>query len=161
MAKYWNSTILLSPPTRVSGRSTIFELLGITAGQEEEKANKANPSIANAFRNFLKMVASLNSQRIIHYEFYEKSDVPQKILNKTPLILDPSSPYNNLMYGFPRNVMQLFSDCARESLNTFDADIKRAFHMHRGQRKKVRPRESSKTKNKKKLQSLPPTMTFY
>ena len=157
LAKYWNATILWSPrTTRVSGRSTIFELLGITAGLDEEK--KAKPSIANAFKKFLEMVASLKRQRILHYEFYNESDVPPKILKKKPLILDPSSPYNNLMYGFPRNVMQLFSECARESLDTFDVDVKRAVDIHSGQPKIVRPR-----KNKKKLQSqiLPSTMTFY
>ena len=99
------------------------------------------------------MVASLKNQRIVHYKFYGKSDVPKKILKKKPLILDPSSPYNNLMRDFPRKVMQLFSECARESLSTFDMDIKRAVHMHGDQPKIVRPRKQS--------QIMPTTTNFY
>ena len=151
LAKYWNSTISWSPRTRVSGRSTIFELLGITAGLDEEK--NAKPSIGNAFKKFLEMVASLKRQRIVHYEFYDESDVPPKIMKKTPLILDPSSPYNNLMFGFPRNIMELFSECARESLSVFDDDIEKAVHLHSGELKKPRKINKKKKKKKKKLQS--------
>ena len=157
MAKYWNSTITWIPRIRVSGRSTIFELLGITAGINEEK--KAKPSIGNAFRNFLEMVASLKSQRIVHHEFYDESDVPPKILKKTPLILDPSSPYNNLMFGFPRNIMELFSECARESLSVFDDDIEKAVHLHKGKLKK--PRKIGRRKKKLQSRVSPPTMAFY
>ena len=116
LAKYWNSTIFYNGPQY--GRSYRFEVLGIIAGQEEEKANPRKLSILRAFKLFLKKVETINSQRIIVTGFYRESDVQSNILQQRPLIMDPSNPYNNLAFNFKdRN---LFSQCARESLQRLE-----------------------------------------
>ena len=149
LAKYWNSTIFF--PGRISGRSSIFELIGITAGREEEK-NSHSPSIVNAFERFLKKVATLMKQRISYYVFYDEKDVPSKVSKKTPLILDPSSPYNNFMFGFQSKAMKLLMKCANESLEMFKTDVMGSIQMHQGRyedpskRKKKRKRKNKKVK---------------
>ena len=55
------------------------------------------------------------------------------------------------MHGFPRMVMQLFSECARESLIKFDDDIEKAVHMHSGKLQIVRPRENRKNQKEKEI----------
>ena len=167
LAKYWNSTISLSPPTRVSARSTIFELLGITSRSRRRKEDRTFHSQCLQKLSWNGCVTGRIKGSFI-ISFTVNLMFRKKILKKKPLILDPSSPYNNLMDRFPRNVMQLFSECASESLSTFDVDIKRAVHMHSGNPKIVRPRKNKKPRHKKKLQSqiLSPvvfetTMNFY
>ncbi len=54
LAKYWNATVLHNE--YLSGRSCIFELIGIAAGREEEEAQHTNPSLLEAFKQFLKKV---------------------------------------------------------------------------------------------------------
>ena len=81
------------------------------------------PSILRAFRLFLQMVRDIEQQTIIFdysEDFYSKSDTPDEVLNQTPLILDPSNPYNNLMSTFSPLVQQLFSNCAKETLRRLD-----------------------------------------
>ena len=113
LAKYWDSSIFYT--AYLNGRSSIFEFLGIAAGREEEENNSDNPSILRAFRLFLKRVENIHSQRVIFDDFYKKSDIPQNVLHQTPLLLDPSNPYNNFMHDFESSVQSLFSGYARES----------------------------------------------
>ena len=114
MAKYWNSTITYDG--YISGRSSIFELLGIDAGREEERLNHYNPSTRDAFRRFLERVTMIDSQRIAYYEYYRQSDVPPSVMQQTPLLLDPSSPYNNFMTRFDAQARAPFKAYAAESL---------------------------------------------
>ena len=74
LAKYWNSTITYDG--YISGRSSIFELLGIDAGKNEERSKAYNPSTREAFKRFLETVATVDTQRIAHFGTYSRSDVP-------------------------------------------------------------------------------------
>ena len=114
MAKHWNSTITYNG--YISGRSSIFELLGIDAGREEERLNHYNPSTRDAFRRFLERVTMIDSQRITYYEYYRQSDVPSSVMQQTPLLLDPSSPCNNFMTRFPPEARAVLKARAAESL---------------------------------------------
>ena len=115
LAKFWNSTIFFNRSSY--GRSYRFEVLGIAAGREEEEANEGNPSILRAFRLFLKSVENLSTQRVIFTDFYRESDIPDQIWQQKPLVMDPSNPYNNLMYNFKPANQELFSQCAKVSLS--------------------------------------------
>ncbi len=53
LAKYWNTTVFFKEHL-----SCMFELIGIAAGRDEEKANSDNPSLLNAFKGFLKRVCN-------------------------------------------------------------------------------------------------------
>ena len=129
LAKYWNSTIFYTK--YLNGRSSIFELLGIAAGKEEEKNNPYNPSILRAFRLFLKRVENIKSQRVIFDDFYQESEIPQNVLVQNPLLLDPSNPYNNFMHGFKPSVQQLFSEYAQESLKRLER-VERQVQLNHG-----------------------------
>ena len=124
LAKCWNATIICNE--FLFGRSYTFELLGIQAGREEEETKQkigVTPSIVDAFTLFLKMVLDIETQRILFTyseDFYSESDTPIEVLNQTPLILDPSSPYNNVMSTFSPLAQHLFSDCAKETLKRLD-----------------------------------------
>ncbi len=118
MAKYWNSTIFFTKS--LSGRSSIFELLGIDAGREEERVNPHQPSILRAFRLFLDRVRNINSLKIWYDAFYSKSQIPRRIFDQVPLLLDPSNPYNNFMYPFTKEAKALFSESAEESLRRLE-----------------------------------------
>ena len=72
---------------------------------------------------FLRMVRDIEQQRILFTyseDFYSKSDTPIEVLNQTPLILDPSNPYNNVMSTFSPLAQHLFSDCAKETLKRLE-----------------------------------------
>ena len=129
LAKFWNSTIFFNGSSY--GRSYRFEVLGIKAGREEEKANGHNSSILRAFRLFLKRVENLSTQRIIFTDFYDESDVPSHIRQQTPLVMDPSNPYNNLMYRFRDADQELFSKCAKVSLSRLEK-VERQVQCHHG-----------------------------
>ena len=129
LAKFWNSTIFFNGSSY--GRSYRFEVLGIKAGREEEKANGRNPSILRAFRLFLKRVENLSTQRIIFTDFYRESDVPPHIREQTPLVMDPSNPYNNLMYKVRDADQKLFSECAKVSLSRLER-VERQIQYHHG-----------------------------
>ena len=100
----------------MDGRSSIFELLGIDAGKEEEDLKPGNYSIREAFRRFLQTVSTLDEQRIAHFQTYSKSDVPTSVWQQTPLLLDPSNPYNNFIKRFPPEARAVFKARAAESL---------------------------------------------
>ena len=124
LAKCWNSTIICNE--FLFGRSYTFELLGIKAGRDEEETKKKigqTPSILRAFRLFLRMVRDIEQQRIVFSysgDFFSESDTPDEVLNQTPLILDPSNPYNNVMSTFSPLAQHLFSDCAKETLKKLE-----------------------------------------
>ena len=70
------------------------------------------------------MVRDIEQQRIVfNYseDFYSKTDTPEEVLNQTPLILDPSNPYNNVMSTFSPLVQQFFRVCALLSLERLKA----------------------------------------
>ena len=114
LAKHWNSTI--NYDGYISGRSSIFELLGIDAGKEEERLHPVNHSIREAFRRFLQTVSTVDTQRIAYFDTYSRSDVPTAVWQQTPLLLDPSNPYNNFMKRFPPEARAVFKARAAESL---------------------------------------------
>ena len=90
LAKFWNSTIAFTTP--IGGRSAIMELIGITAGRQEEEESKrkgTRPSMTRAYRLFLEQVQAIDTVRIVYDTFYSKADIPREILSQTPLILDP------------------------------------------------------------------------
>ena len=58
----------------------------------------------------------IDSQRIAYYEYYDESDVPSSVMQQTPLLLDPSSPYNNFMTGSDGQARAPFKAYAAESL---------------------------------------------
>ena len=114
LAKHWNSTITYDG--YISGRSSIFELLGVDAGKNQELLNPRHPSTREAFKRFLETVMAIDTQRIAHFETYSRSDVPSSVWEQTPLLLDPSNPYNNFMTGFPPEARAVFKARAAESL---------------------------------------------
>ncbi len=98
-----------------------MEFLGIAAAKEEEGQNYARPSILRAFRLFLNKVKNISTQRVTFYEmFYEKSDVPREVLAKTPLLLDPTNPWNNYMDRFNKDAQDFFSKCAQVTLTSLE-----------------------------------------
>ena len=130
LAKYWNSTITYDGC--ISGRSSIFELLGVDAGKNEERLRGYNPSTREAFKRFLETVAAVDTQRIAYFENYSRSDIPSSVWQQTPLLLDPSNPYNNLMTRFPPEARAVFKARAAESLRRLrnvhsDSDFKMLF----------------------------------
>ena len=69
------------------------------------------------------MVEDIGQQRIVFdnsEDFYRKYDTPDGILDQTPLILDPSNPYNNVMTTFSPLAQHLFRDGATESLKRLE-----------------------------------------
>ena len=125
LVKCWNSTIICNQ--FLFGRSYTFELLAIQAGRQEEEIKLKTgrkTSILNAFRMFLQMVENIEEQRIVFdysEDFYSEYDTPDHVLEQTPLILDPSNPYNNVMNSFPPLARQLFRECAKETLERLEA----------------------------------------
>ncbi len=116
LTKFWNASIVYTGK-KISGRSSIMELLGIAAAKQVEKDNPRKPSILEAFKCFLKKVENISTQRVAFFEmFYQKSDVPPRIWNQTPLLLDPTNPWNNFMKGFSPEAQSFFSRCAQNSL---------------------------------------------
>ena len=116
LAKEWNSKVRFDG--YISGRSTIFELIGIKAGRDEEmkKRNKGmDPSLENAFRRFVGRVGDFYHQGIAFYEFYDKSIVPNHVIRQKPFLLDTSNPYNNLLHKFPIEAFPVFITKARRS----------------------------------------------
>ncbi len=111
LAKYWNATIMYTK--NLSGRSTIMEFLGIAAAKEEERQNYSRPSILRAFRLFLKKIEDIATQRVILAErFYKDADIPQRVRSQSPLLLDPTNPWNNFMEGFSPEAQGFFKQCA-------------------------------------------------
>ena len=106
LAKEWNSKVRYDGD--IGGRSSIFELIGITAGRDEESKNPGSPLLVNAFRRFLSRVLNLKNQKIVYYEFYKETDVPKHIKKQRPLVLDPSNPHDNLMRDFPSDALVIF-----------------------------------------------------
>ena len=119
LAKEWNSKVRYDGD--IGGRSTIFELIGITAGRDEESKNPWSPSLVNAFRRFLSRVCDLKNQKIAYYEFYKETDVPKRVKSKKPLVLDPSNPFDDLMRKFPSDALVIFRDQARKSQSKLDS----------------------------------------
>ena len=69
------------------------------------------------------MVRDIEQQRIVFSysaDFFSVSDTPDEVLNQTPLILDPSNPYNTVMSTFSPLAQNLFSDCATETLKKLE-----------------------------------------
>ena len=69
------------------------------------------------------MVRDIEQQRIVFsysVDFFSESYTPDEVLNQTPLILDPSNPYNNVMSSFSPVAQCLFSDCAKETLKRLE-----------------------------------------
>ncbi len=98
-----------------------MELIAIDAAKEEERANPYNPSMLRAFRLFLKRVENISSLKIAFYEmYYKQADVPSQVLRQTPLLLDPSSPWNNYLFKFGRPEQRFFSNCARNTLHRLE-----------------------------------------
>ena len=121
LAKEWNSKV--SYDDNISGRSSIFELIGIKAGRDEERKKKKigeKPSLTNALRRVFGRVGDIERQRIRFYELYNPSMVPKDIRDQRPLILDPANPYNNLMHNFPADATALFRLHARRSQGQLD-----------------------------------------
>ena len=129
LAKYWNSTIFYSGSQY--GRSYIFELLGIKSGQEEEQSNQDDASILRAFRLFLKRVETIDQQKVIFTDFYDKTKIPNHILEQKPLLMDPSNPFNNVMHEFDPSAQQAFSQYARVSLIRLEK-VERQIQLNHG-----------------------------
>ena len=108
-----------------------MELIAIHAAREEERANSYNPSMLRAFRLFLKRVENISNMKITFYDmYYKQRDVLQKVLAQTPLLLDPSSPWNNYLYKFGKPEQQFFSTCARNTLQRLERVETQCVHNH-------------------------------
>ena len=115
LAKFWGQTLLHSE--YLAGKSTILELLGIKAAMEEEKAG--HPTHQGAFRRFLVKMKDLSTINLVFQDYYSLSDIPSSVVKESPLLLDPTNPYNNLLSS-PGTYLEVFSNSATSALEVLD-----------------------------------------
>jgi len=78
LAKFWNKTLILELETadsKISGRSSIMEIVGFAAAEEEENMNGERRSHLRAFRLFLVKIRDINSIKISHEAFWRSKGI--------------------------------------------------------------------------------------
>ena len=63
-----------------------MELIGITAGRQEEEESKrkcTRPSVTRAYRIFLDQVQAIDTISIVYDNFYSKADIPRDFITDT------------------------------------------------------------------------------
>lgn len=117
LAKRWSMSIGI--PGFKRGRSSIMEYLGAWAATEEERPPRKADLLAG-FRRFLKLVECPDDLRIFWPLFYREKDIPQQIRSYPPILLDPTSPYDNLLEGVRGTYLKQMSPYAKETLRRLD-----------------------------------------
>lgn len=63
----------------------------------EEENNSSNPCLEQAFTRFLEKLENLKKVSIVFTDYYDRNEVPTRIMMETPLLMDPVNPFNNLL----------------------------------------------------------------
>ena len=93
LAKFWNKTLILElmkDYQKISGRSSIMELVGFAAAEEEEKTNPGRINHLKAFRIFLVKIRDINNIKILHEDFWRRNGIYYKGTSAPCYIIDPS-----------------------------------------------------------------------
>ncbi|KAJ8028791.1 hypothetical protein HOLleu_31128 [Holothuria leucospilota] len=113
LAKYWNKRILTG--TYMSGRSSIIECIAFWIAENEEKNHPQGQDLYRAFREFLVCVSQPKKINIHWCMFYREEDIPP--YNRVPpCIVDPTNPYNNLIYENQMVLLKEIGNCAHLTL---------------------------------------------
>jgi hypothetical protein len=110
--------------------STMMEMMGVKAAQVEEKKNPNNLNYKAAFGSFLRMMKDMADGHgmLVFYDYYGPDSIPEFIRSQRPLLLDPTSPYNNLLGSCQQSTsgpkkqkgikdfLRTFGGCAENSL---------------------------------------------
>lgn len=114
LCKCWNRGVKCNG--YISGRSTIIETIAVDVAEEEEReaGQRREPSLRNALTNFLELMRDTAEINVGFYHNYSRSAVPRHIAKQRPLVLDPSNPKNNLLYGLAQSALEPFEEDATE-----------------------------------------------
>lgn len=115
ICKFWDKTLYI--PSYFPGRSSMVEIIALYVANIEEKKYSI-PFLRRAFGEFLKLMTNIEKINIVFEKFYSKKDVREDIINQSPLILDPSNPYNNFGHHFivNGNIKEVYQQYASETL---------------------------------------------
>ena len=96
-----------------NGRSYTMELLAVAAAEDV-----MGEDMLRAFRIALDKIRNYRSLSVIFERFYKKDEVPQKLKDSRPLLLDPSNPWNNLISPDRVQFFESLARFAEETLGT-------------------------------------------
>ena len=124
LAKSWNKSLILELETqdwKISGRSSIMELVGFSAAEEEEEEAEKIRRQRNhlrAFRGFLEKMRDIEKMSISYEAFWRSRRIHFDLCYaSTPYVFNPSDPSKNFLERVAPNVRQILSRFAQETLD--------------------------------------------
>lgn len=114
LAKHWARHINTGR-MQTRGKSLLVETVAIHACYSLSPVEMIDRNMDKAFLKFLEYFADANQLRLYVFVNYQKEDIPDSVFNQTPLVLDPSNPYNNLLSppNFPSLALKCFQEAAQ------------------------------------------------
>ncbi|PIK37024.1 hypothetical protein BSL78_26140 [Apostichopus japonicus] len=96
LAKLWSSVCHVDGFKR--GRSIIIELFAIHAAEQTEIMNEY-PDIVSGFKYFLRLITMSDAVKLFWTEYYSIDDIPRELLKKTNFVINPCSPFEDVIKG--------------------------------------------------------------
>ena len=90
IAKFWFKTVYIEK--NISGAKTLIELVAVHAANQYQFEENNH---LKGFVKFLELIRSFESLRIVFREEYKFPEHQMAQNERTPIVMDPSNPYNN------------------------------------------------------------------
>jgi len=133
LAKHWAKHVNTGR-LQIRGKSVMVETVAIHACYNLSHADMTEANMEKAFLKFLDLLSNANHLRLYVYVNYQRKDIPDTVFNQTPLVLDPSNPYNNLLspIHFPGIALRCFQEAAQITLKKLVLFKSRSFTIENG-----------------------------
>lgn len=113
LAKFWAKQVKTGK-CQIRGKSLLFETIAISLCHTLRAEQVSNRHLDLVFFKFLELVATIRSLRLYVFINYGQEEIPTAIFNRTPLVMDPVNPFNNLLSpdNFPSEALKCFEQAA-------------------------------------------------
>ena len=133
LAKFWSQTVLYIGCG--NGKSFFLELVAVSAAMEVEGTRKDH---SQAFKRFLSYMVRMDQTRIVFIDFYSESEIPENLMQQTPLLLNPTNPFQNMFECVDKDYESVITSAARVTLAELKSgceDLVRLFYPQNYERR--------------------------
>jgi hypothetical protein len=117
LARAWRQAAL----PHVGAFSPLDSLLVMDNSLSRRRRRGTRDSMVNVMRDFFNELEDIENMNLTFPNFYERSVVPQWVLDERPLLLDPVLPWHNTLRGISRSSLADIATQARQALSLLDS----------------------------------------